>query len=497
MFYKNKLQKREAKTIFVTFDNLKNNPEPTFEPKDKKANTTKISYNYKVSNGVLEDGYGFQNLQIPYSSSDSTMHEVAIDCDEIIGLWCFRWFDENEINTQTYIFYLDASYHLYYFYEYERFGGVIDSEIVFTSYPTAFPYRVQDSNMFILSSATDDLIAYGGGTHVFQFENTPHIASNCIHENSFYGILATDDSKLIYTKELLFPNIDETEFTELLFKGGEGERLRKLFSLNDYVYLFRDNGIVKLYPYSTNSSLSISHVYYSSALILPESIQRCGDQILFLTRDGLYTFNGSTAKKIDLEIFDKIDMSSYQTFTSASQKGKYFLACKINFEDDEKVLCETSELGYKNNALLVFDPQSESLEIVRGVDIRDLEAIETPVISKMICCFYNDHKSQIAELTNDGRYFGEVMPKRWTSVETDFGYKGKTKVIKNVNICASKDCKVKIESDRETKTFNIAGKDKIQKIKLGVRGETFSISFITQEVGQKISNPEFEVDVLL
>ena len=70
-------------------------------------------------------------------------------------------------------------------------------------------------------------------------------------------------------------------------------------------------------------------------------------------------------------------------------------------------------------------------------------------------------------------------------------------IIKNVNICARKDCEIKIESDLETKAFNIKGKEKVQKVRLGVRGETFSISFITKQEGQKISNPQFEIDVLL
>ena len=177
--------------------------------------------------------------------------------------------------------------------------------------------------------------------------------------------------------------------------------------------------------------------------------------------------------------------------------GKYYLACRISFDDGEKVLCEASESGYKNNALIIYDTFTKGVEIVRGVDIRDLEPVETNLISKMLCCFYNDYKSHLAEMTTDGKFFGAIMPKKWTSVKTDCGYKGKTKVIKKVNINALKDCVLKIDTDRESKTFNIKGSDKIQKINLGVKGESFSVSFISNVEGQKIENPEFEVEVLL
>ena len=497
MFYKNVLKERETKTLTLTFDDFEKAPEPVESSKEKQFDTPYIGYNFKVKNGVLEDNYGFRDLHLPYSEDDPTEHRQDINCEEILEIWLFRWFDPYALTTDSFIFYLDKNLHFYYFYEFYFFGDVGDSAITMTSYPTTFSYRVGQSNMFLMSSATDDLVVYAGGTNIYSLENTPKFLSTCIHENSFYGILATDDSKVVYTKELIIPQIEKTEFNELLFLGGEGAKLRKLFSLNDYVYLFRDNGIVKLYPYSTSATLSISHVYYSSSFIMPETIVRCGEEIYFLTREGMYKFDGSSVDRVELEVFDKIDMSDYQTFKASCMNGKYYLACRINFDDDEKILCENSASGYKNNAVLIYDTFTKDVEIIRGVDIRDFEPVETNLISKMLCCFYNDYKSHLGEITHDGMFFDQVMPKKWTSVKTDCGYKGKTKLIKKVKLNALKDCQLKIETDKETKTFNIKGSDKTQTIKLGVRGETFSVSFVSTEKGQKIATPEFEVEVIL
>ena len=498
MFNRKKMTPRKVKNIQARFDSFEKVPEPSKNQRGKDFFLASECYNYKVENGVLEDGYGFRDFVLPMSYDDLTEEAVKLPSDEVKKIWSFRWFDPIMRVTDSYVFYLDGNDKLYYFLEYRFFDEyVTDTTVSFTSEPTCFAYRMKDVNMFILSSATDDLVVYAGADTAFVFENMPKLADACIHENCLYAILATDDSKIIYTNDLKFPETQDTEFTELVFIGGEGHRLRKLISLNDYVYVFRDNGIVRVYPYGMTASLSISHVYYSTSFIMPETIQRCGDEILYLTREGLYSFNGTTSTKIELEITDKIDMEHYETFVSASQKGKYFIACRMKFDDDETVLCEGSSEGYNNNAVLIYDVESGCVEVLRGVDVRDFEAFETHSISKMLCCFYHDNKSKMAELTTDGKVFGEIVPKRWTSVKTDFGYEGQYKVIRSVELTAIKDCTIEIETENGKKSFKVKGNTKLQKIRLGVKGEWFKISFVSREEGQKISSPEFDIDVLL
>ena len=87
--------------------------------------------------------------------------------------------------------------------------------------------------------------------------------------------------------------------------------------------------------------------------------------------------------------------------------------------------------------------------------------------------------------------------KQLPSYETNFGYTGKKKIIKNVYLYALKDCQFEIKSDLERKVYEISGKEKLQKIRTNVKGETFQISFISKTQGQKISSVEIDVDVLL
>ena len=486
-----------SKTIKVKFDDFERNIEPSSNSFEKESDRSKICYNFKVKNGFLEDGYGVRELQIPYSEDDRTEHKVDMQGKEMIGVWGFNWFDYTTLNNDTFIFVIDKNFEVFYFYEYFYTHLLFDADLGLTAMPYHQEHRVEQKNTILFSSPKDDLIVYTGGSNVYKVSGVKKFASCCVHENTFYAIQLEDCCKLMWTKNLDPLNIANTTFEEYLFKGGEGGRLREIFSFNDYVYVFRDSGIVKVTAYSADTPLSVTHIYYSSSFIFPQTTKRCGEYIVFLTREGLHLFNGNTVSKVELEAFDLVDTSRYETFAAESQNGKYFLACKMNFDDGEKVGCENSASGYKNNAVLIFDVETGDVEIMRGVDISDFAAIESNIMSKLLCTFNNDNITKLGEFTNDGKVFGEVTKKKWKSVSTNFGYSGKRKVVKSVSLYAKQDCDVTIESDIETKVLHFVGSEKLQKQKTIVRGENFSVTFSSNLAEQKISSPEFEVEVLL
>lgn len=496
MFYENKLSPRKVKKLAVKFDKFELPPEPAKNPLGKSPSTASECYNFRVENGALVDGYGFEDLSLP-DVTDTTEKTIVLPSTEIKKIWNFKWFEPFSQDTKSFVFYMGENNHIYYFLEH-RFGTlnmIEDSQMVFESIPCGFYYRVDTMPLYIFSSPTDDLKILNVSGYVFNYENMPKMADFCVHENSIYIIPSTDDSTVLYTDDFKYPSVTDTTFSELVFRGGEGGRLRKLISLDDYVYVFRDNAIVKIYPYSSGEELSMTNVYYSTAYIMPETIQRCGDEIVYLTREGLYAFNGSTSKKISLEVTDKIDMTSHNNFVSASQKGKYYLACKMNF-DDETVACENTN-DYVNNAVLIYDVNSGCVEIMRGLDIRDFEVFESGTIAKLLCCFHGDNKAKIGQLTTDGKLFGQTLPRKWTSVQTDFGYSGKKKIVRSVTLLATNDAVITLQTEEGTYDFPISGNSQMQKVKLGVKGETFKISFSSTVANQKIASPEFDIDVLL
>lgn len=497
MFYIKKLKKRETKTFLLKFDEF--NSAPRFDLDGNLTNGTKnqISYNFKISNGYLQSGYGIKKLTLPTDvAKPSEQAEVVLPVNEIKAMWEFNWRSNVSNKQYYYIFFLDGENKLYYMEEWIYGVMFNDTGVTFNSIPTAFPYRNNGSNILIFSSLSDDLVVVAGSNMVYRFPDAPKMNSCCLHENVFYAVQADDDATILCTKDLNVADWKSNNM-EVLELTGDGGRVRKVFSFGDYVYLFRENGIVKIYSYSTNNPLSITHIYYTANYIAHESIARCGDKFVFLAHDGFYTFNGSSVKKLDIDIAYKINLDDPTTICAKFFNGKYFLACKIDFRDGQEVGCEASANGYVNNAVVIYDLNSGEVEIMRGVDIRSFASFETYFMSKLLCSFNNDNKNKIGEFTLDGEIFGQNYQNRWTSLPSDLGYKGQKKIIKSMKITASKNCQVEIKSDIETKVLNIKGSSKTQRIVAKVKGETFSISIISNESGQKISTPEFEIEVLL
>ena len=75
MFKKNMISFPKTKIINVKFDDFDKKLEPVSEPLKKESDRPKISYNFKVKNGFLEDGYGVKELTLPYNEGDRTEHK--------------------------------------------------------------------------------------------------------------------------------------------------------------------------------------------------------------------------------------------------------------------------------------------------------------------------------------------------------------------------------------------------------------------------------------
>ena len=62
---------------------------------------------------------------------------------------------------------------------------------------------------------------------------------------------------------------------------------------------------------------------------------------------------------------------------SASLGDNYYLSLRLDFNDENKILCENE--GFVNNALIIVNTLDLTCEIVRGVDIKSLLPIKTDI----------------------------------------------------------------------------------------------------------------------
>lgn len=502
MFYSKPLITKKVKNYTVNFSAFANGMNSEIDEGILPYKYAKSCYNYTIENGALKNGIGFEPLSLPISSDDISQERIVVmeKDQEIKALWVYKYFD-NSTNKPDYklLFYTQ--------------GGVIRWTNLVGKMPYTFPiasliysdgvpnavnYRLNGVDVMIFSSPTDGMWKYDANHMAQKVENGPSILSSCLHYERLFAIVENGErNRLSFSASL-----DPTNWNETLEDGGfidmQDERgsLNKVVSFNDYIYVFRDFGVSKVSAYGDQTEFSVSHLFISSAKIYGNSVCVCGDRIMFLNRDSIVSFDGYNATKLELGI-DNLFKGVFNDKCSALYyNGKYYLACRLNFNDGEKIGCENYSQGYINNAVIEIDLKTGDISITRGVDICSMLLVDNGEFCKVIACFNGEHKGVIGQMTRDGKIFGKPLKKCWISPKSNLGFPTKQKRVKEVLIKTKSNCKVKINTESKSRIYNLKGSAKTQRIKTNIYGEQIEISFISDEDSDiEISCPQIVVGV--
>lgn len=492
-FYKNLLKGKKSQKKEYSYDLLGNNQKSEKDDNVLKYSEPKVIFNYINEDGALRAGYGFENLCMPTSKSDlESETQISVRGNAVRGLWQIKWYDSTTSHTDK--------YYLFYFNDENLicYDNILDNRYItlivnntFTEVPTATYYRHDSEDSLLLSGEGSNLMLISGGG-VSQSENNKKIVSCCTHYGKLFAITREKRGNLIYTENTNILSWTTEGLEDLDFGDGRGN-LNKIISFDDYLFLFRDFGITKVSIYG-NDEFSISHMYFSDSYIYPNSIVQDGDYVYFLTKSGLKVFNGSSVKDVNIDCMSYVNACENSNCSATCFEGKYFLACRGDFGDDEVIGCEGFENGYINNMLLVYDISNGHTEITRGVDIHQLLALNNPFKSKLIACFNNEHIGKIGQLTKDGQLFGESLKGLISFARTDFGKPDVKKRIRSILIKSDKNCSVFIENEDKTYEFSISGKNKIQKIRANILGKSFGVRIEAEDNETKINKFVLQVE---
>ena len=166
-----------------------------------------------------------------------------------------------------------------------------------------------------------------------------------------------------------------------------------------------------------------------------------------MTKEGLYSFNGARVTKNEIN-FSSL-LNNNKNLIASSLASKYYLACDLNFEDNNQILCEESE--YKNNALVILDVDDYSYEIIRGVDIKQLLPVKTESFEKMLVLFNSQNSDKIGEIVENSVCFDKNLPKFWLSKKIFASFE--TKIFTRLVVDADKDVKFKLIYDDKEIVF--------------------------------------------
>ena len=476
---------------------------------DAFTNQNVLDYHYSVDcfnldfrSGALTEGIGFSNLTFPYSEEEG--------CEENVSQYCDA---HNATN-----FYKIAHYVDYSTTEDKRTDKLIlltkENEFLYgriiSIYPTitrlcdtAFESKPKTCNLslddgkYIFFFGTDQpLRAWDNQTYTtITYQDAPNITDFCMHNGCGVGIVGKErDNIRIDTLPLnQWAGNTASDGVNILLDSDLGYANR-LLSFKDYIFVLRDYGITRIFYNQTAKTFATNNLLFSGSRIYGDTACICGDKGLVLCKDGIYQFDNISAKKIDLKINQFFKGIANKNSVATFKDGIYYLACRLNFDDDMQIGCEFA--NYNNNALIVLDTATNEYYISRGLDINDLCTIQYKSCDKVLASFNLDYNLSIGQIDNSGLNFGSVMRRFWKSPLSDIGYPEKQKLVKEISIFTKYKIKVTVFSEKESKSFWIEGKQGASKIPVKIRGNKIGISILSATKKVEISDLKITLDLL-
>lgn len=500
MFYEKSLNLKKIKYKKYNYSNFALGMNSEMDENLLPIRYAKKTYNFNFNNGALKTGLGIAEPYLSHNLEDpeqKKMFEIPAGLD-VLGCWVFR----------TYNYYIDSYDNMFIIYcsdgslyvgsLYSRATNFIRiRNILVDSCPTIINYNYNGVDSVIIGTKENGMWIWNNGmTSTIRASNPPIITNFCLHYERLFATGSKDLRSLWFSDDLNPSNwnISSGEGGFINMHDDRGT-LNKVVSFDDYLYVFREFGIARVVAFANQSEFSVTQLYTSSNRIYSKTISVCGDRIMFLASDGVYSFNGVTTTKLSLGIETLINAKDNSNAIGAYLDGCYYLACKMDFFDDEKVGCE--ELGeYHTNALLEINLKTLAINILRGADIHNMQALNDQLENSLFVCIKKDNQIVLGKVDKCGHVLNEPTKKVWCAPYSDFGSPTEKKLVKKLSLTTKTNITVEIIADNVKKKIKVKGSCKPQTIAPNMSGYNIGINFICEETESDISNPQVIVGLL-
>ncbi len=414
--------------------------------------TTNI-YNIKCCDGVLKNCSGIKKASAPYTSDygskESEFEYEKLGLNRFRKLYYFKEYSEfNAYNKYRLIVLADDNimYSNRMFFNTFEFTEV--PNMIFFEEPNALRCKIDGKFATLFASSDDDMRVWVTDEIPYYINEISKIKDLCFFEDVLFCIRMGDEQQLWYTYTLDINDIGGTNSGNIDLFNDRG-RCEKLIAFNGSLFVFREFGITKISVLGQNK-FSITHLFDSTSTIFKDSVAVCGNKVIFMTKDGLYSFNGVSATKLELK-FNNLLLGARKEAVAATMQNKYFLAFRTDFNDSEKVGCEASD-GYINNALIIIDMETYDFELIRGVDIKHMLPVKDGYFERMYFVFNTGNVADIGQLCDENTLFGQNLKK---SLSTDkiFSDSLNKKTIRKLKIDGNAGTIVKVITENGSYAF--------------------------------------------
>lgn len=501
MFYKN-LGVYDKKMKFKEYKALSFDEKIDLDDESNdKLGTCMESYNFSGKSGVLKDSFGINNFVARYNYiiGDTEKREVVLpSLTAIRRIFYFRLY-ALPLKEYISIFVLITSRGEF---KYIDLGNTTSYDMITIDKIDLMDYS---DVMYTVINGFDSLVVCERSTNEM-FLWTPFdeegkvknpslfFTSMCWHDNRSF---ATTDN---YCNSILFSE----EYNPLNFSTNNKQggfinlnddlgacKLAILFK--DNVYVFREFGITKVVRGNGKLDYEGETVYVCRGKIFNRTICNCGNKIIFFASDGLFEFDGSKVKKIKLG-YEKYFRKEFQKRPIAKyMKGVYYLSCKMNFNDDQKLGVENFA-GYTNNAFVKYYVEDDAVVVSRSVEVVDMVTFSDKFNDELVVLYYTrDEGNKLGILVEEGQAKDIAVKRKWVSKLYDFDKPEDYKFIKEFKFVTKADIELCLYFDNSIKKIKVKGKSTMQTIKINQKTKLFGFGFETENCNNYITNPRITV----
>lgn len=455
------LPKLTAKQIAINFDK---GVDYSTDSNNLPIDTATSCFNVTVGNNCIDTQYGIERWIV-----DSECQQIIDSARTVwqIGSGADRQYIIHTAEGKLYSYNLDNK-------QLKQISSLTHEQ----------PYKAQyfddGSICYLVLSNSSRYLIYNGRT--LQQIPDNNYASILMHNDRMFGISGQDD-KLHFSKIM-----DASNWLQAVDKGGyitmgdNKGNIVDMVSFDGYLYLFREQGLVRLTTSGDQQDFTIQSVSVECSQVIPNSAQNCGKYIIFATKQAMYKFDGSKTEKLSPAL-SKLILEDNANCISMFAQGKYMLAFRANF-GNKCVQCEKT--SYTNNALFVYQLYSGQYSIVRGIDISALNYIshaDNIVVSYML-----DDSYHSGILSCSGCVDNNVLPKYWQGGTSTLNNSNKYKIVTQIDIVTKYNMYIDIIADGKTHRYALCGSDNLQHMRCNVKGKQIALAFGTLSPKMHISS---------
>ncbi len=430
------------------------------------------SYNFNVNTDALTDGEGVRALTLP----------IAGDIPVSLPLGChakkcyfYKRYDKNTQKTDDRLLVYASNGKIYDAPLSGKNGFTAIPDVAFGSAPVGVNYRYGDEDVYLLCGKDGKLVVYAGSGTPTVVVDSPYVTSMTVHGERLFVTCVENPTLLRFSDDFdptnWYVSLEEAGYVDFPDERGA---LLSVQSFLGYLYVFREYGITRLDAEGAQSGFSASQLFVSSGRIYGDTVAVCGDRVVFLASDGLYEFDGITARQTLSGIAPLFDRDNHDA-VSGYAHGKYYLACRLKGEKGSV------------RAVLSYDVKNGNFYFMRGVDAIDFTVLKTSGVEELAIVLKDGTLAFRTDACTDLNGMG--LEKIWRSACTDFNVYGERKRLEKLCFFSDGDVTVTVESETGKRQFSVRGKTGLITLKPNVQGSVFRLSFSSNALGARIVRP--------